>query len=207
MSFLATQLIGFGAGGEEPFSPFSTEYTTAQSTTVSKPAGATQVIIECIGGGGNGSSSKATGGGGGGAYSKITVALDGTYTGVWLQVGIAGGQSQIRKNSSLGTDLCKALAGADGSQGGQGGQSASGLGDVKFSGGNGASGNPRGGGGAAGPSGNGSNASGSTGGAGGGSPAGSGGNADAAGNVHGGGGGYNGTTRDGGVGYVKLAWS
>lgn len=204
MSFLATQLIGFGVG-QDLFSPVSTEYTTVQDTTVAKPSGATQVIIECIGGGGSGSSSKQTGGGGGGAYSKTTVALDGTYTGLWISVGT--GSARARKNSISGTVLCLGESGQDGGFGGAQGTTAGSTGDVKFAGGNGAAGNPSAGGGAGGPSGAGSNGSGSTGGAGGGSPAGSGGNANVVGNVHGGGGGYNGTTRAGGIGYVKLAWS
>ena len=203
MSFLATQLIGFGVGGDV-FSPFATEYTTAITTTVAKPSGATQVIIECIGPGGSGNSGKITGAGGGGGYSKTTVALDGTYTGIYINlVGLA----QTRKNDSGGTVLAYAVAGFSGTDGGQGGPAGSGTGDVKHSGGNGVSGGNGGGGGAAGPSGAGSNASGATGGASGGSPAGSGGNSNAVGNAYGGGGGYNGTLHAGGSGYIKLDWS
>lgn len=209
MSFLATQLIGFGAGGEEPFSPFSTEYTTVQDTTVAKPSGATQVIIECIGGGGRGDQNKTNGGGGGGAYAKTTVALDGTYTGIYIRVptGTSGNSAFGKKNDVSGTNLCLATGGNAGSDNSAGGTAASSTGDVKFSGGNGQGGYPSGGGGAGGPSGAGSNASSATGGAGGGSPAGAGGNADVVGNVYGGGGGFSGTTRAGGIGYVKLAWS
>jgi hypothetical protein len=120
--------------------------------------------VECIGGGGFANSS-------GGGYSK-TNAITGITAGqtVYIQASI-GVDSWLNKTSNaaptLTTDGCLAKGGTfNGASLPQGGQASAGVGDVKFSGGNGGAyilGCPTsasgGGGGAAGPNGNGANAS------------------------------------------------
>lgn len=162
------------------------------SGTFTTPAGVTSVDVECWGGGGGGggaySSGNSGGGGGGGAYSKktsiavtpgnnytVTVGTGGTGgTGDPVDNGDAGGDSWF---NSTGTVLAKGggggVHGLNGGGAGSGGSSASGVGDTKFSGGNGApkfgSGSQPGGGGGggAGDANNGGNASSGTGGTGG----------------------------------------
>ena len=217
MSFLATQLIGFGAG-DESFSPYSTDYAggsvgasgnTSVAVTVSVPAGATAVIIECIGGGaGNLNYKGAVRAGGGGAYSKKTISSLVGYTAIYVSPGAAGSPewdgaaSLAKQNTSGGTLLCD----AKGSSGRVGGGSATGTGDTKYSGGSGGNSAGLGGGGAAGPSGVGGDNSGATGGTSGGSPAGAGGNSATNGSNYGGGAGA-GSGNSGGTGLVRLSWS
>lgn len=63
------------------FSPVTYTFTTAGTSSVNVPTGATQIIVECIGGGGEGGrgetdpSTEYGGSGGGGAYVKITKTL------------------------------------------------------------------------------------------------------------------------------------
>ena len=108
------------------------------------------------------------GGGGGGAYSKkdsVSVTASNSYT---INVGGIAGDSYFIDTS---TALAKGGATASGVTGGSGGASGSGVGDTKFSGGNGVTGRTfvqggggGGGGSSAGSSSNGTNASGSSGG-------------------------------------------
>jgi len=125
--------------------------------------------VETIGAGGGGetaSLSYAGSGGGGGAYSKITnLSLNGGNT-IAIQVGggglsgAAGGDTWFN-GTSISTSSVSAQAGGGGADnsGGSGGASVSGIGETKFSGGNGAAlGGPdpwtgAGGGGGAGPQG------------------------------------------------------
>ena len=198
------------------FVGYSTIYDSGSTSTstISIPAGASGVVIENIGKGGAGYSNSGVEaqGGGGGAYSLKTLASLAGYTGIYLD--LSGADAVAKQNSSGGTTVCLAKAGANGVAGtpGQGGQAASGVGDTKYSGGDGygeASPFPKGyGGGAAGPSGNGGSAW--VGGAGtsGGSPGGAGGGIGANGNDYGGGAGSsNSGGMTGGKSYIKLTWS
>lgn len=141
------------------------------STTWTCPAGVTSVQIECWGaGGGSGGAGDAgaSGGGGGGAYSKknaFTVVPGNNYT---VTVGAVGNRGTASGTdgedggdtwfNSVGTVLAKGgkgtLFAADGdfTAGGDGGDSASGVGDVKFSGGAGGDGDLGNSGGAGGSS-------------------------------------------------------
>ena len=232
MSFMSWGAVASSQGGSS-FAPFSTEYTTPGTQTVSIPAGATAVTIECIGAGGSGGA--ATGatyraGGGGGEYAKtISYSLSG-LTGLHISVpnsvagvsassdGNTGAQATVRENTSGGTIICQANGGQGGKQGtgsaknGYGG--TGGTGDVLHDGGTSrrSSNGRSGGGGAGGPtSAGGDVGNSSTGGAGGGSPAGAGGDADSGnGSNYGGGGGAAGgsaASGDGAQGWIKLSWA
>lgn len=201
MSFLATQLIGFGAGASG-FVGYSTEYTTPGTQTIAKPFGATSVTIECIGAGGLGGTGKSNGGGGG-AYSKRLAYSVTGLSDVYLVIPASNaGAAEAKENTSGGTVICSANGGTSGNSGGAGGTTG-GTGDTKYAGGEG--GNGGGGGGAAGPSGAGGGTGGSVGGLSGGSPGGNGGNYGVAGSNYGGGGGL--PALNGGSGYVKLTWA
>jgi hypothetical protein len=186
---------------------FATEYTTIGQQTIGIPVGATSVTIECIASGFTAPFSNAEdpSGGAGGAYSKtINYSLAG-LTALWLSVPAgASGDAMVRANNSVGPIICLAKGGGSN----QGGSAASGVGDVKFSGGNTVSGGVvlgLAGGGAAGPNGPGGNCSGSTPGTAGGSPAGSGGTTGGgAGQNYGGGGGC--FAGLGAQGWIKLTW-
>lgn len=219
MSLLATQLVGFGSGGDAGFAAYFTEYTTAGTQTIPVPAGATGVIIECIGGGGGSRSAIGTKagdvnpGGGGGAYSKTTLSSLVGYTDIYISVGAGGtytnngSDSFAKQNTSGGTTVCLAKGGDANTNGGAAG---SGTGDLKYSGGRGGTGGVGptfGGGGAASSAGDGGNTSTSTGGTSSGSPGGSGGNSGQAGNVYGGGCGFGNSANSGAKGYIKLSWS
>jgi hypothetical protein len=133
--------------------------------------------IEVIGGGGGGEDADARGGGGGGggAYSSVSnVNLTPAGT-VQYRVGSGGAEASDGGDTwfgaaTLGASIVgakgggRAGLGGDGPRpGGTGGAAASGIGDVKFSGGDGGQGansnegGGGGGGGAAGPNGNGGN--------------------------------------------------
>ncbi len=169
------------------------------------PAGVTTVKAECWGGGAAGVTRASSGGGasgGGGAYSKKNVIY--VVPGTSYTVTVGGGGSPGSSNpvgggdswfSTSGTVLAKAADSL-----GNGGSAGSSVGDVKFSGGNGAaalgsySGSGGGGAGDAGNGGNGNNTTGvgGAGGAAGGGQGGSGFNSNSpggAGNSPGGGGG------------------
>lgn len=154
-------------GATIPGSSTTTELFTA-STTWTCPDGVSDISIECWGAGGGGADGggtpsggdTSTGGGGGGAYSKKNSFTVSPGTGYTVSVGTAGaiggnGSDTYFKDSS--TVLAKGGTGGTGAAGGTGGQSSSGVGDTKYSGGNGAFGDQGGGGGSAGPLGAGSN--------------------------------------------------
>jgi hypothetical protein len=159
-------------------------------------AAGSSLQVECIGGG-------SIANGGGGAYSK-TNAITGLSAGqtVYIKAGGAGVDSWFNKaaNSSPASTTNGALAKAgigSGNNLASGGQASAGIGDLKYSGGNGGPYVPGcsndsvgGGGGAAGPNGNGANASTTfTGGGGGGANGGSAGGQLNGGNGRGGSGG------------------
>lgn len=213
--------------GHNSFTSYSTEYTTPGTQTISIPAGASSVTVECIAAGAAANCQRVTvedpyqaAGGAGGAYSKkntySVASLSGIYISVPAAAVAASGQDAFaRENNSGGTEICVAKGATRSSSAGavsQGGQAGSGVGDVKYSGGNGATGsNTQGGGGAAGPSGNGSNGTSGSGGASGGSPAGNGGSpGDNNGNNYGGGAGADDsptTNANGAQGWIKLTWA
>lgn len=187
------------------------QQTFSSSGIFTVPAGVTQITVECWGGGGNGgarTSNGIAGGGGGGAYArKLVTVTPGNYT---VTVGSSGQDSWFGTNSTVlakggSTPIGNVTTGASG------GAAAGSIGDIVFSGGNGASsggGISGGGGSSAGNSANGNNAATGAGGA---APTGGGKGADGisnkgtgnAGNNPGGGGsgGYqNGTGGTGGAG-------
>jgi len=166
--------------------PIVTYLTSGTSWSVPTDWNSSNNTIEVIGGGGGGNSNAATsrGGGGGGAYSKASnVSLTPGAT-ITYAVGAAGTANNSGGDSYLcnSTSNCATIAGsavvagAKGGNGGAtftGGAAGSGVGSVKYSGGNGGTNSSdagAGGGGAAGPSGNGGNGgnAGTTGGGGGG---------------------------------------
>jgi hypothetical protein len=129
------------------------------------------VSVEGIGSGGagfdNNATTTASGGGGGGGYSKST-SVTGLYPGktVYANVGPSLDtwfNANANSAPTLSSQGILALKGSTSTSsiGGLGGQSASGVGDLKYSGGQGGTGQTAsgcgGGGGAAGPGGNGGN--------------------------------------------------
>lgn len=177
--------------------------TFSSSTTWVCPASVSSVQAECYGGSGGGGepgggiSPSGFRGGGGAAYSKkltIPVVPGVSYT---VTVGAAGQGTNSASTdggdswfSTSGTVLAK--GGLCGNNGGTGGAAGSGVGDTKFSGGNGFSPGIStfggGGGGGAGDAASGTNASSQTGAVGGattGGTGGDGGNNTASGNVGG----------------------
>lgn len=136
-------------------------YANPGSTVWTAPSGVTEVQVEVWGGGGRGgsrSSNGSAGGGGGGAYSRqvVTVVAGHDYTvhvGAGSSTTDAGGDSYF-----LNTGTVLAKGGGSVAQnsltGAAGGAAASGVGSVRFSGGDGADGaggNGGGGGSSAGP--------------------------------------------------------
>ncbi len=152
-------------------------YLTSGSTwTVPDDWNSASNTIEVIGGGGSGMTSGSGGagssGGGGGAYSKITNAELIPGSTVTYSVGAGGSGNQVSGGDTWlceTTTSCTAITGGSvivgakagtGGDPGLGGAAASGVGDTKYSGGNGgaaASNSSGGGGGAAGKNGNGAN--------------------------------------------------
>jgi hypothetical protein len=186
------------------------QYTTAQTTTFTVPAGVYSISAVCVGGGGGGGGSEdddETGGGGGGgalAYQASIAVTPGESLTVVVGAagaagaggggnGGAGGQSRISRG---GTNLVAANGGNGGvhrGAGGTGGTVATGTGGAGGAGGAGsnrASNNAGGGGGAGGYSG--------AGGAGGSAANTGGSTAGTGGGGGGGGGGTNNATRGGG---------
>ena len=206
---VAAYAAGFGGllnpfAVSSAFTPFSTEYTTPGTQTVSIPAGATTFDVECIAAGGGGTSGAGLSGGSGGGYAKKSGYSVAGLTGVFISVpnttavNSDGASCFSKENSSGGTDIIRATGGAGS------------VGDTLRTGGSATAAGASGGGGAAGTTGNGSNNSGSSGGAGGGTPAGAGGNGNAAGNNYGGGGGdcgASGTNCLGAQGWLKISWN
>ena len=140
------------------------------------PSGVTEILVECWGGGGGGGARTTNGrgnGGGGGAYSRSVLIVNPAQS-FSLSVGDGGPGvgTQVANSgqpSIFGNNLILAVGGQGvannintQNNGGFGGNAANCIGQVSFSGGNGAnpaSANPCGGGGAAGPTGAGGNAS------------------------------------------------
>ncbi len=150
--------------------------TSGTSWTVPDDWNSASNTIEVIGGGGSGMTSGSGGagssGGGGGAYSKITNAELIPGSTVTYSVGAGGSGNQVSGGDTWlceTTTSCTAITGGSvivgakagtGGDPGLGGAAASGVGDTKYSGGNGgaaASNSSGGGGGAAGKNGNGAN--------------------------------------------------
>ncbi|HLO52977.1 MAG TPA: Ig-like domain-containing protein [Saprospiraceae bacterium] len=154
-------------------------YSTAGTYTFTVPAGVTTITVDTWGGGGRGGSrtsgSNAYGGGGGGAFSRHTLSVTPgqTYTvtvGAGATSTAAGGDSWVSINT-VGNAFVLAKGGLSVANntvaGAAGGSAASGIGSIKFSGGNGANGvspNAGGGGSSASSYGNGNAGTGSTGG-------------------------------------------
>ncbi len=152
-------------------------YSTAGSHVYTVPTGITSIIVECWGGGGKGGTRTTDGeggGGGGGAYSRslLTVSPTATYN---IEVG-GGSTSTAAGGSSSFETISEILVLARGGQsvannsalGAEGGLASTGIGLVKFNGGNGANaidGNTGGGGSSAGPAANGNPGIGNLGGA------------------------------------------
>ena len=185
-----TSLCDFVLG--EVAAPTITE-TFSTNSTFTVPAGVYQITVEAWAGGGGGggraaSGSGGAGGGGGGAYARVTINVTpGEIYNVTVGGGGAGGSggdvagsagadSYFYKTGGANLTLAKGGGGGAGGTGGTygaGGSNSSCIGDVKYSGGNGAAGTSSspyrsgGGGGGAGNQTTGGNASGTTGGTGG----------------------------------------
>jgi hypothetical protein len=217
------------------FGQGSQTFSAAGTFSFTVPAGVTSITVETWGAGGkggstSGGSSNETGGGGGGAYSRgvLPVTPGNIYT---IKVGAgststtAGDSSYIKSTSFLVLAMGGSSVVNNSTSGVSGGQLANGIGDFKFSGGNGANGSNSnyggGGGSSAGTATNGSNGS-TNNSAGGVAPAG-GGNGGAGGAANpsngnpgiapgGGGGGVRSGGNDqtggsGATGQVKIAWT
>jgi uncharacterized protein YjdB len=158
-------------------------YQTPGTHTFVVPDGVTSIMVETWGAGGRGGSrtsgSNGYGGGGGGAYSRQTIAVTPGQT-LTLNVGagattntVPGGDSWVSTTTNVSNAFVLAKGGNtvanNGTAGAAGGSAASGIGSLKFSGGNGATRTSAtisgGGGSSAAPTTNGNNASGMTGGA------------------------------------------
>lgn len=120
-AMLLVPVIGWNA----TFAGYSTEYTTPGTQTISIPAGASTVTVECIAGGASGSRNGGPGGnapgGGGGEYAQKTTYSVAGLTGIYISVpasvagvsssataGNAGSDCFAKENSSGGTDICRA---------------------------------------------------------------------------------------------------
>jgi hypothetical protein len=127
---------------------FSQTQTFPGNGIFTVPAGVTSITVECWGGGGRGGSTSNSGtecgGGGGGAYSRstLTVIPGNTYNvivGTGSSTAAAGGDSYFDNATILlakgGNSVANNTA-----AGATGGAAAFGIGTIKFSGGNGASG-------------------------------------------------------------------
>ncbi|MFZ1703296.1 MAG: Ig-like domain-containing protein [Saprospiraceae bacterium] len=158
-------------------STLNTRYTVPGTYTFTVPEGVTSLTVDTWGGGGRGgsrtSSSNGTGGGGGGAYSRHTFSV---VPGQSYVVNVGAGSVS---NSSSGDDSWVSIddisnaivlakggnsAATNSTSGASGGSASSGIGSVRYSGGDGAdrvsSTSSGGGGSSAGTSANGNNASG-----------------------------------------------
>jgi len=138
------------------------------------PAGVSSIIVEVWGAGGSGGrasvfwGSSAAGGGGGGAYARKTISVTPGQS-IDYVVGAGGSNSSTGGDSwFLATNQLLAKGGSgvanNSAVAGIGGQSSESVGDIRFSGGNGANaatnqGGGGGGGGSAGPDSNGNSAS------------------------------------------------
>jgi hypothetical protein len=136
------------AGGGGGFTPQVNEYTTAGTSSLNIPAGATMIEIVCIGAGGGGGSGRqgdngtnrfGGGGGAGGAWSMATIRAS-NVTGplsVVVGAGGAGGAARTTTNtdglsgssggeSRVQTNTSAVICFASGAAGGGGGTAASG---------------------------------------------------------------------------------
>ena len=150
--------------------------TSATSGTWTAPEDVTEVTVEVWGAGGGSiqpENREQSGGGGGGAYSRSTLAVtpgvDYSYVVGQQAYGVDGGDSYWVDTSTLLAKGGQAALDPLGGDFGAGGSAANGVGDVRYSGGDGglpSGGNGGGGGGAAGSTGDGSSATNRIGGAG-----------------------------------------
>lgn len=169
-----------------------TTYNTSGANTYNAPSGCTSVLAQVWGGGAGGAAGFASvggAGGGGGGFSQSIVAVVGgnTYN---LFVGAGGSSGAGAGQDSWFVDASTVMA--KGGSGTTGGAAASGIGDVKYSGGNAGGGGFAqwgGGGGGAGSTANGGNGANGSPGTGGANNGGNGGGMDGAGTPAGGGGG------------------
>ena len=201
-------------------------FTTPGTTSWNAPQGVNSVTVKVWGAGGGGSGDPTTtlyGSGGGGAFSQTNnyaVIPGNSYTVVVGQGGAgggagangsAGGQSYF--DSPSGVLAVGGTGGAYNTSGGSGGAAASGVGDIRYSGGDGGSGalsfsaGSGGGGGGAGPGGNGGNGGLALNGGGGGGTGGAGGDGGTTFSYGGGGGGGGGSNGVGGAGGVVYSFS
>ncbi|NLU40271.1 MAG: hypothetical protein GXX78_15440, partial [Bacteroidales bacterium] len=129
--------------------------TFITSGTFVVPPGVTQITVQAWGGGGRGGTGNGAGGGGGGAYSSslLNVTPGTNYT---VTVGAGSTNNQPGGDSWFGSTSTLLAKGGhtaqNNSNGANGGQASAGVGDTKYSGGNGGDGynffvNPGGGGG------------------------------------------------------------
>ncbi|MFH1346849.1 MAG: hypothetical protein ABIH10_01215 [Spirochaetota bacterium] len=150
-------LVLFGWSAIIPLEVSAVTLTYTASTTWTVPAGVTNVKVEVWGGGGGGGGQNLKtdggGGGGGGAYSRrnststipgavYTVSIGVNGVGGTGGCGTAGGDSWfanstaiLAKGGQMGCDSTGAPP-----EGGLGGAAGSGIGDIKFSGGQGEAG-------------------------------------------------------------------
>lgn len=186
---LALSVAGAGLSHVTPLF-FATTDTYTASDTWTCPAGVTTVAAEVWAAGENGVGGGGSHSGGGGAYSKknsISVTPTTGYTVTVGTAGAPGGDSWFVNSTTV-------LAKGGGSVATHvGGAASGGIGDTKFSGGDGAAGGSNGGGGGAGDASNGGNQAAGVGGSGGTAGGGNGGNGSGGsgtiGNTIGGGGG------------------
>lgn len=144
-------------GGVSSLTLMRVYLVSGSSWTVDATWNSANNTVECIGGG-SGAGNVNSFGGGGGGYSKKNNA---TLTpGASVNYSIGAGGVGVNTTGTTpsggdtwfgGSDFASSLCGAKGGNGQLGGAAASGIGDVKYSGGSG----DYGGGGAAGPNGNG----------------------------------------------------
>lgn len=156
----------------ESDTPTVVEYTSGSGNWTC-PAGVTSIYVECWGGSGGSSGSSTIGktvfdggdGSGGGAYAARTLSV---VPGTNYPYVVGQGTTQLDEADRITTfNSTGTMVKADGGGDHYGGSAANCVGDVKYSGGNGAYGTTTyggGGGSSAGPSGNGNDASGAIGG-------------------------------------------
>lgn len=158
---------GAGADGSIRVTAYQLFENTSGTYSYTVPDGVYSLQVEVWGGGGNGgtrTSSGGTGGGGGGAYSSSVIPVIPGQTFSYT-IGAAASDSYFGNNLVLAKG--GSSVGNNTTGGGSGGSSGSGIGQIKFSGGNGANSsrnNGGGGGSSAGIETNGTNGSGTTGG-------------------------------------------
>lgn len=132
-------ISGFDETNSTPTEAATAKVVFLATGSFTVPTGITSVIVECWAGGAGGAPDTGTGGGnggGGGAYSRSTLAVTAgnTYT---VTVGVGGPSNTAGGDSWFNTNATILAKGGTISTGGQ---ATSGIGDVKFSGGNGAAG-------------------------------------------------------------------